>query len=107
MSEAGINLRNWEYSPCRVVAEDGVVEENGQVEDIAASATQELRDVTKVLGIRWDKGKDTLACEVPVVEVNEGVTKRRILSYLSKIFGPIGLLCPAALTLKLLLQSVW
>ena len=69
------------------------------MEDTAASATQDLKDVTKVLGICWDKGRDTLACEVPVVEVNEGVTKRRILLYLSKIFDPIGLLCPAVLTL--------
>ena len=35
------------------------------------------------------------------------MTKRLVLAYINKIFDPVGLVCPATLTLKLLLQSTW
>jgi len=39
--------------------------------------------------------------------LSDDITKRVILSYLSKIFDPIGFSCPALLPLKFLLQSAW
>jgi len=62
---------------------------------------------TKVLGLVWNKTKDTLSCEVPDMQVSDDVTKRTILSCMSKVFDPLGFLCPAVLPLKILLQSVW
>jgi len=60
-----------------------------------------------VLGLAWNKRTDSLSCEIPQGQLNDNVTKRVILSYLSKVFDPIGFLCPALLPLKVLLQDSW
>jgi len=39
--------------------------------------------------------------------VSDQVTKRDILSYMSKVFDPIGFISPVMVQLKLILQSAW
>lgn len=60
-----------------------------------------------MLGLIWNKDEDSLSCEMPVEHDIQSVTKRGILSYVTKIFDPVGLLCPALLPVKLILQSMW
>jgi hypothetical protein len=48
-----------------------------------------------------------LSSEIPEFQISEGITKRDILSYIKRIFDPIGLLCPTLLPLKLILQISW
>ena len=91
LSDAKMNLRNWECS------------QSFTPEGSDATGSQH----TKVLGLRWDKVSDTLSCEIPMLQIKEGVSKRAILSYINKVFDPIGFLTPALLPLKLLLQDAW
>jgi len=89
MPEAGMDLRNWECS------------ENQVRDDIKTT------DVTKVLGLIWNKTDDTLLCEIPELFVSEQVTKQDMLSYKSTIFDPIEFLSPATVLPKLILQTAW
>jgi len=89
MFDARMDLRGWE---CTLEVDNS---ESGEYE------------LVKVLGLVWNKRTDSLSCEIPPVQVNDDVTKRVILSYLSKVFDPIGFLCPALLPLKVLLQDTW
>jgi len=97
ISEAKMQLRNWE---CSLQSE--VCDERN-----AASDTDHEQFVTKVLGLVWNKMEDSLSCEVPTEEYMQTVTKRSILSCITKIFDPIGLICPALLPMKLILQCAW
>jgi len=81
--------------------------ENCDQSNSTACDSGQKQFTTKVLGYVWNKTADTLSCEVPMLEVTDAVTKRVILSYVSKIFDPVGFTCPALLPLKLLLQSAW
>ena len=48
-------------------------------------------DLTKILGVPWDKNLDNLPVAVP--ELNEKlITKRNILSYIASIYYPLGLI---------------
>ena len=61
-------------------------------------AKQELGDSTpraKLLGLPWDKSKDSLS--VTMQQVDHGTTKRSILSQLAKIYDPLGLVSPMTL----------
>nr|XP_042902851.1 uncharacterized protein LOC107439364 [Parasteatoda tepidariorum] len=64
---------------------------------------------TSVLGIIWNLDNDTLRCctDIDALTCDTKITKRLILGIVQTIFDPIGLLTPATLLPKLLLQELW
>lgn len=61
----------------------------------------------KILGIAWDPEQDILKYSI-LVKLNwSKFTKRTILSAISQIFDPLGLVGPALIQAKLLIQSLW
>ncbi|XP_018406879.1 PREDICTED: uncharacterized protein LOC108782971 [Cyphomyrmex costatus] len=67
---------------------------------------QELTD-TKVLGLLWHSTADTLRYEATCDSVPAVITKRYILSIITQIFDPLGLIGPVIIKAKILLQSLW
>ena len=45
-------------------------------------------DLTKILGVPWDKNRDNLSIAVP----EKLITKRNVLSYIACIYDPLGLI---------------
>ncbi|UYV71441.1 hypothetical protein LAZ67_8003210 [Cordylochernes scorpioides] len=66
----------------------------------------ERAEISKVLGVCWDKREDCLSCEIPVA-IPPKITKRSILSCLAQIYDPIGFLSPILIKPKILLQKAW
>ncbi|GFS55320.1 integrase catalytic domain-containing protein [Trichonephila clavipes] len=64
---------------------------------------------TSVLGVIWNLEIDTLKCctDMDTLTCETKITKRLILAIVQKIFDPIGLLTPATLLPKLLIQHLW
>ncbi|GFT32500.1 uncharacterized protein TNCV_4836591 [Trichonephila clavipes] len=62
-----------------------------------------------VLGMLWNLDKDTLRCNInfEILTCETKITKRFILSTVQKVFDANGLLSPATLPPKLLLQETW
>ncbi|XP_035715513.1 uncharacterized protein LOC110859590 [Folsomia candida] len=89
MADAKMELRQWERTAVDV-----------------PDAKQQL---TRVLGLKWDKVQDELFVDIPKVELQlQGkLTKRVILSLVQQIFDPMGYLSPATLVPKLMLQKTW
>ena len=60
------------------------------------------------MGLRWDLKKDKLvvSCRTKYVD-NKNVTQRLVLSLVSKVFDPIGLVAPFTVTARLLLTDIW
>ncbi|UYV65633.1 hypothetical protein LAZ67_3004912 [Cordylochernes scorpioides] len=90
MDNARLELSRWEHSL-----------------DVASDTYPfERAEISKVLGICWDKSKDCLSCEIPVA-IPPKITKRSILSCLAQIYDPIGFLSPILIKPKILLQKAW
>ena len=48
-------------------------------------------DLTKILGVPWDKNRNNLSIALP--QFNEKlITKRNVLSYIAYIYDPLGLI---------------
>ena len=89
---------------------------SSEIQDSFASETLEGTTIgknssyTKVLGIGWDRKRDTL--EVNLSKVSEAncnsslKTKRAILSTLASIFDPLGLVSPVLVGPKVLFQEM-
>ena len=71
------------------------------------SGTQ-VQQLHKVLGVSWDLKSDEL---LPLVDLEDMVpkklTKREVLSCLSKIYDPCGLVSPAVTPLKIIVLDCW
>ena len=70
-------------------------------------AKQELGDEkpqTKLLGLSWDKSKDSLS--VTLDHEGYGTIKRSVLSQLAKIYDPLGLVSPMTLQGKNLFREM-
>ncbi|GFV94832.1 integrase catalytic domain-containing protein [Trichonephila clavipes] len=62
-----------------------------------------------VLGLIWDKNSDTLEIDSESLKFDEKekITKRKILSLVSRVFDPIGFLAPVMIQPEVLLQATW
>ena len=61
--------------------------------------------IERALGVSWDPNSDMLTFKV--VNKNIPETKRGILSMVSSIFDPMGLISPIIVKAKLLIQEIW
>lgn len=60
------------------------------------------------MGLRWHPKDDNFTFKLTIdVNSTERVTKRLLLSEISKMFDPLGWLCPVTTKLKLIFQQVW
>lgn len=59
----------------------------------------------KVLGLKWNPTSDTFSYDVPFNQIDH--TKRGILSYIARIFDPLGLVSPVVFWAKCVIQQIW
>ena len=62
---------------------------------------------TKVLGIKWDSEEDVFSFEGISVQDDLCLTKRVVLSLISRLFDPLGLITPFSVKAKTLFQTTW
>ena len=61
-----------------------------------------------VLGLKWDHVKDTLAVSRGVDHpLDKAITQRTVLSLVSSVFGPVGLVAPYTVRARLLIKDIW
>ncbi|GIY56116.1 hypothetical protein CEXT_124591 [Caerostris extrusa] len=77
-------------------------------ESSALSASSESTR-SPVLGLIWDKNLNALEIDTEYLEFDERekITKRKILSLVSRLFDPIGFLALVMIQPKILLQTTW
>lgn len=63
---------------------------------------------TKTLGLFWKANEDVLHYKFNNVPLwSQKVTKRIVLSEISKLFDPLGLISPIVITAKIRMQTIW
>ncbi|XP_064091568.1 uncharacterized protein LOC135205136 [Macrobrachium nipponense] len=95
LSDARMPLREW-------ISNDPTFNEMITQE---GDGTTEGSDLVKVLGLHWNYKTDHLSIKPPAFE-EAPLTKWLLLSNLSKVFDPLGLLAPIIVRAKVLMQKV-
>ena len=77
----------------------------GPLKDHTVQSLHPLR----VLGVLWDIQEDKLFLKFDTNNFTEktSFTLRQLLSLIASVFDPLGLVAPAVVTLKIILQEVW
>ncbi|XP_063722434.1 uncharacterized protein LOC134848854 [Symsagittifera roscoffensis] len=79
---------------------------NNSKEIITAAINPET--ASHVLGLKWDHVTDTLVVSRGVNrELKDSVTQPSVLSFVSSVFDPIGLVAPYTVRARLLLKDIW
>ncbi|XP_045504751.1 uncharacterized protein LOC123701362 isoform X1 [Colias croceus] len=94
------HLRKW-YSNCPHIINEIV---NESVNDGLLNLSN--NEYSKTLGLLWSCKEDKLMFAVNIKE-NKLVSKRTILSIMSQIFDPLGIINPCILNAKTILQKLW
>ncbi|KRZ52845.1 hypothetical protein T02_1196 [Trichinella nativa] len=103
--EACFELSKW-VSNSRKVIETWPMEERASVvKELAGMDNIQLPKV-KALGVAWDCGKDSLtfACRR---QGEKAKTLSEVLSILTSVFDPLGIVGPFVLKGKLIMQAIW
>ena len=77
--------------------------------DVASEATAITLDGeegTKTLGIGWNPNTDFISFVVGEIKVEE-LTKRKVLSNISRLYDPLGLLSAVTIKARVALQNIW
>ena len=76
-------------------------------DDDLAKEVKELvpNTVSKALGIKWDVFQDSFYYVSKGISDDGEVTRRKILSYVSSLYDPLGLVCPVVICGKLIFQE--
>ena len=66
------------------------------------------KTASHVLGLKWDHVTDTLVVSRGFSrKLKDSVTQRSVLSFVSSVFDPIGLVAPYTVRARLLLKDIW
>ncbi|XP_045449127.1 uncharacterized protein LOC123657649 [Melitaea cinxia] len=103
LKSAKFNLRKWQSNNSQILKELGCLEFNNNMLDLSRTASD---NNCKTLGLNWLCTSDSLSFFINV-ESQSKVTKRHILSTISQIFDPLGLVSPCIIEAKIIMQTLW
>jgi hypothetical protein len=106
--EAKFDLHKWHSNNPALEAETKPLEaETEPLEAIETSYAKEQLGVkpgeTSLLGVPWDKKKDTIKVNFP--DSLKEITKRSVLGNIAKIYDPLGIVSPTTLQGKFIYLS--
>ncbi|GFQ95181.1 integrase catalytic domain-containing protein [Trichonephila clavata] len=64
-------------------------------------------ELVKTLRLSWRPREDTFMYQMNLQEVPVTITKRTVLSFISKLYDPLGLLQPIIIKAKMMIQKIW
>lgn len=91
MAEAKMELRLWTFGP----------------ENDSGTVAKNSDSVSMVLGLQWDRREDSLTIHIKTSVILGDLSKRKLLSLVHAVFDPLGIILPAMLPAKLILQEAW
>lgn len=96
LSKASMSLSKWK-SNCRPL-----------IDKFNENLEPSMYAETKILGLQWCLTKDSFSFGCLDLRNHEvASTKRAVLSVISKVFDPLGLICPVTMMAKILFQDIW
>ncbi|XP_058456787.1 uncharacterized protein LOC131434155 [Malaya genurostris] len=102
LAEGGFALRKWTSNKLQVLS--------GLSQDEIGTQTSikfDTNEMVKPLGISWEPESDSLRFDSRIHQHKEVPTKRSILSAISQLFDPLGLISPIIVKGKILTQHLW
>lgn len=99
LSRGGFALHKWKSNILSNV--------NEKIDEKSSSVDFCREQNSKLLSILWDPKGNVLRYKSPLIKLENKVIKRVMLSEVSRLFDPLGLVGPVITAAKILIQSLW
>ncbi|XP_061728684.1 uncharacterized protein LOC133533676 [Cydia pomonella] len=102
LKKGGFQLQKWSSNNeelMRYMKETDVKEEG--------SLQLKIDVVMKILGLVWNRRNDEFEYSVQLPPLKVPVTKRSVISDISRLFDPLGWLAPVIIVAKIFIQKLW
>ncbi|UYV61943.1 hypothetical protein LAZ67_1007130, partial [Cordylochernes scorpioides] len=96
----GFTLKKWSSNDLTILG-------NIAKEHCAQKITFEQSKVIRTLGLGWIQNEDCFLYDVQSLEKTSVTTKREMLSFIAKLYDPLGWLAPVLVTGKIMVQRLW
>ncbi|XP_041972490.1 uncharacterized protein LOC121728381 isoform X2 [Aricia agestis] len=104
LSSAKFNLRKFQSNSPEILK--SIVHNQENVNNFLDLSRNNLNLSTKTSGVNWLCDIDCLSFHIKI-DKHKNITKRYILSVISQIFDPLGLVGPCILEAKIIMQRLW
>lgn len=98
LASAGMPLRKWKSNNAQVVSD--------HTDHSSLNLNIGSIEPCKTLGLSWHTEPDVLCYSINP-NITTVMTKRGVLSAISQIFDPLGLLAPYIIVMKIIMQKLW
>ncbi|XP_073956541.1 uncharacterized protein [Choristoneura fumiferana] len=102
LSRGGFELQKW--SSNQEELREMVTVEKREVE---GNVELKIDAVMKILGLTWNRSSDEFEYAVQLPDLRFPVTKRKVISDISRLFDPLGWLAPVIISAKIFIQKLW
>ncbi|XP_073956555.1 uncharacterized protein [Choristoneura fumiferana] len=104
LREGGFTLHKWSSNSEELLR---MFNENQKGEKENKHLDIKLDNIVKILGLTWNRSRDEFQYSVKLPPLSEPVTKRRIISDVSRLFDPLGWIAPCVIKAKVFIQKLW
>jgi len=103
LTAGGFTLKKW-------IANDSTLISNIPLNDQETLPTFSVKDkaMHHTLGLLWERQYDQFVFSTSSLSnINDRVTKRSVLSFIARMFDPLGWIAPIIITAKIFMQELW
>ncbi|XP_028159005.1 uncharacterized protein LOC114351861 [Ostrinia furnacalis] len=102
LSKGGFELQKWSSNN-----ETLLNEISKDSEKTTSNLELKVDEIIKILGLTWNRRTDVFEYSVQLPPISEPVTKRKVISDISKLYDPLGWLAPVIVKAKMFIQKLW
>lgn len=106
LKRGGFELQKWVSNSKEFMETIGKGSEKEKVK-LEIGVGKETEVIQKVLGLTWNSGTDEFEYSVQLPPVETPITKRKVISDISRLFDPLGWIAPTIIASKIFIQKLW
>lgn len=104
LKRGGFELQKWSSNSEELLER---IKETGKRVDKEDGIRLKTDEAIKLLGLTWNRRSDAFQYTVTLPQLKEPVTKRIVISDISRLFDPLGWVAPTVIVAKIIIQKLW
>lgn len=108
LEKGGFQLQKWKSNDKAVMK---MIEREGKGERVLEEGKgieeQLIEGKNKILGLTWNRNQDEFEYAVNLPAMSAPVTKRKVISDISRLYDPLGWIAPSIISAKIFIQKLW